>query len=112
MEAVLDPTAAGPRKGEVAGGAQQVGVTAARLRKQSERLRARLARSAEAVAAVAEHSAAIHDAMAQRGGLIGDARERAERARRFAAVERAAARAYRAGSLPPDGAGEAIRNPR
>jgi hypothetical protein len=64
-------------------------------------LRARLAGVAEQVAAVEERCAAIHDAMATHAGPVVGAAARAQRARRFAAVERAMARAYRRGVVPP-----------
>jgi hypothetical protein len=89
MDEVLDPTGASSSVVEVVG-RLQVGEKSARLRQHSQRLREQLARTAE-------HAAAIHEAMVEQGGPIGDALDHAERARRFAAVERAAARAYRDG---------------
>jgi hypothetical protein len=96
MGEMLDPTGASSSVVEVVG-RPQVREKSARLRKHSQRLREQLARAAEQVAAVQEHAAAIHEAMVEQGGPIGDALDHAERARRFAAVERAAARAYRDG---------------
>jgi hypothetical protein len=80
---------------------QQLWDQAVRVRAQSQRLRVRLACVAEQVAAVEEQCAAIHDAMAEQAGPVVGAGERAARARRFAAVERAIARAYRQGGDPP-----------
>jgi hypothetical protein len=80
---------------------QRVWNQAVRVRRRSKDLREQLARTAERVAEVEEQSAAIHDAMAAGGGLWADAGQRAERARRFAAAERAVARAYRLGIVPP-----------
>jgi hypothetical protein len=91
---VLDPTGTAFSAAQVVG-RLQVRETSARLRKHSQRLRELLARTAERVAAVHEHAAAIHEAMAEQGGPISDTLERARRVRRFAATERAAARAYR-----------------
>jgi hypothetical protein len=64
---------------------------------------------AEQVAAVEEQCAAIHDAMEVHAGPVVGAAERAVRARRFAAVERATARAYRLGVAPPDVAWSRLR---
>jgi hypothetical protein len=88
---------------------QQLWDQAVRVRAQSQRLRVQLACAAEQVAAVEERCAAIHDAMAAHGGPVVGAGERAARARRFAAVERATARAYRLGVDPPEVAWATLR---
>jgi hypothetical protein len=74
---------------------------AIRVRRQSQALREQLGRLAEQVAEVEEQSAAIHEAMAAPVGTLVNAGERAARARRFAAAERAVARAYRGGAAGP-----------
>ena len=94
MDEALDPTTASSLAVEIMG-RPQVREKSVRLRKRSQGLREQLTRTAEQVAAIQARAAAIHEAMAERGGPIGDALEHAERARRFAAAERAAARAYR-----------------
>jgi len=81
--------------------AQQAWEQAVRVRAHSNRLREQLACVADQVAEVEEECAAIHDAMAAHAGPVVHAAERAARARRFAAVERATARAYRLGWLHP-----------
>jgi hypothetical protein len=81
--------------------AQHAWDQAVRIRAHSKRLRDQLARVAEQIAEVEERCAAIHDAMAAHAGPVVGAGERAARARRFAAVERATARAYRLGVAPP-----------
>jgi len=88
---------------------QQVWDRAVRVRRQSEGLREQLACLAEGVAEVEEQCAAIHDAIAAQAGPLVGAGERAERARRFAAVERAIAEAYRLGTVPPEVAWETLR---
>jgi pimeloyl-ACP methyl ester carboxylesterase len=75
--------------------AQQAWDQAVRVRADSKRLREQLACIADRVAEVEEQCAAIHDTMAAHAGRVVHAAERAARARRFAAVERATARAYR-----------------
>jgi pimeloyl-ACP methyl ester carboxylesterase len=89
--------------------AQQAWDQAVRVRADSKRLREQLACVADRVAEVEEQCAAIHDAMAAHAGPVVHAAERAARARRFAAVERAAARAYRLGIAPPDVAWATLR---
>ena len=68
-----------------------------------------LARTADAIAETAAMSADVHDRAA--GNLPGAA-EHAERDRRFAAAERAAAAAYRNGEVPPDHVRQAIHDSR
>jgi hypothetical protein len=82
--------------------AQQAWDQAVRVRAHSRRLREQLASVADQVAEVEQQCAAIHDAMAAHGGPVVGAAARAERARRFAAVERATARAYRLGIPRPE----------
>lgn len=91
--------------------AQQARDQAVRVRGHSKRLREQLARVAEQVAEVEEQCAATHDAMAAHAGPLINASERAARARRFAAVERATAWAYRRGVAPPEVARAALRRP-
>jgi hypothetical protein len=86
--------------------AQQARDQAVRIRAQSNRLWQQLARVAEQVE---EQCAAIHDATAAHVGPVVDAEERAARARRFAAVERATARAYRRSVAPPEVAWATLR---
>ena len=74
--------------------AQQAWDQAVRVRADSKRLREQLACVADRVAEVEEQCTAIHDAMAAHAGRVVHAAERAALARRFAAVERATARAY------------------
>jgi hypothetical protein len=68
-----------------------------------------LARTADAVAETAEASADVHD---QAIGQLPGAAEHAERDRRFAAAERAAAHAYRNHQVPPDEVRRVIRETR
>jgi hypothetical protein len=68
-----------------------------------------LARTADAVAETVAMSADVHD---QAAGNLPGAAEHAQRDRRFAAAERAAAAAYRSGEVPPDDVQEAIRDSR
>jgi hypothetical protein len=68
-----------------------------------------LARTADAIAETAEASAGVHD---QAAGFLRGAEEHAERDRRFAAAERAAARAYRSHQVPPDEVRQVIRESR
>jgi hypothetical protein len=82
---------------------------AVQARAHSKRLREQLADVADQVAEVEEECAAIHDAMAAHAGPVVHAAERAARARRFAAVERATARAYRLGVAPPEVAWATLR---
>jgi CspA family cold shock protein len=89
--------------------AQQARDQAVRVRGHSKRLREQLARVAEQVAEVEEQCAATHDAMVAHAGPLINASERAARARRFAAVERATAWAYRRGVAPPEVARAALR---
>jgi hypothetical protein len=89
--------------------AQQAWNQAVRLRADSRRLREQLAQVADQVAKVEEQCAAIHDAMAAHAGPVVHAAERAARARRFTAVERATARAYRLGIAPPEVAWARLR---
>jgi hypothetical protein len=89
--------------------AQQARDQAVPIRAQSNRLRQQLGRVAEQVAEVGEQCAAIHDAMAAQAGPAVNAGQRAARARRFAAVERATARAYRLGVAPPEVAWATLR---
>jgi hypothetical protein len=66
-----------------------------------------LARTADAIAETAEVSACVHDrAVAHLPG----AAEHAQRERRFAAAERAAAVAYRNHEVPPDDVMQVIRD--
>jgi transcription initiation factor TFIIIB Brf1 subunit/transcription initiation factor TFIIB len=74
--------------------------------KTTENLEA-LALTADAIAETAALSADVHDEAA---GNIPGAVEHAERDRRFAAAERAAAVAYRSGKVPPDDVRQAIRD--
>jgi hypothetical protein len=90
-------------------GAQQAWDQAVRIRADSRRLREQLADVAEQVAEVEEQCAAIHDVMAAHAGPVVGAAARAGRARRFAAVERATARAYRLGVTPPEVAWATLR---
>jgi pyruvate/2-oxoglutarate dehydrogenase complex dihydrolipoamide acyltransferase (E2) component len=66
----------------------------------------RLADLAEQVAGTAEHSADVHDGI---GAHLPGAREHAERDRRLAAAERAAAAAYREHRMPSDEVRAVIR---
>ena len=91
--------------------AQQARDQAVRIRADSRRLREQLAWVADQVAAVEEECAAIHDAMAAHAGPVVGSAARADRARRYAAVERATARAYRLGITPPDVAWATLRRP-
>ena len=91
--------------------AQQARDQAVRVRADSRRLREQLACMADQVAEVEEECAAIHDAMAAHAGPVVGAAARADRARRYAAVERATARAYRLGIRPPEVAWATLRRP-
>lgn len=66
-----------------------------------------LARTADAIAETVEASARIHDRMVAQ---LPGAAEHAQRERRFAAAERAAAVAYRNHEVPPDGVLQVIRD--
>jgi len=68
-----------------------------------------LARTADAIAETAEASADVHDRAI---GQVPGAAEHAERDRRFAAAERAAAHAYRNHQVPSDEVRQAIREAR
>jgi septal ring factor EnvC (AmiA/AmiB activator) len=68
-----------------------------------------LAATADRIAESAEHSAAVHDEL---GDHLPGAHEHAERDRRFAAAERAAAAAYRAHEVPSDEVRQVIRDVR
>jgi len=68
---------------------------------------AALARTADAVARALEMGADVHQQAAKH---LPDAAEHADRARRFAAAERAAAAAYRRGEMPSDDVRRVIRN--
>ena len=81
----------------------------AQVRAHSRRLQEQLARVTDQVAEVEEECATIHDAMAAHAGPVVGAAERAARARRFAAVERATASAYRQGIAPPEVAWATLR---
>lgn len=65
-----------------------------------------LARSADAVAETAEMSARVHD---EAVGHLPGAAEHAQRERRLAAAERAAAAAFRRHEMPSDEVRRAIR---
>jgi hypothetical protein len=68
-----------------------------------------LARTADAIAETAEASAEVHD---QATEYLPGAAEHADRDRRFAAAERAAAHAYRNHQIPPDAVRQVIREAR
>lgn len=68
-----------------------------------------LAKTADAIAETAEASAVVHD---DATGHLPGAAEHAERDRRFAAAERAAAQAYRDHDVPPAEVREVIREVR
>jgi hypothetical protein len=68
-----------------------------------------LARTADAIAETADASADIHDDAADN---LAGAAEHADRERRFAAAERAAAHAYRNHQVPPEEVRQVIREVR
>lgn len=68
-----------------------------------------LARTADAIAETADASADVHEDAA---GNLPEAAEHAERDRRLAAAERAAADALRDGRIPPDEVRQVIREAR
>lgn len=77
------------------------------LRRRRDQAFENAARNADNLARVAEHSAEIHDHMPHLPG----AADHAERDRRLAAAERAAAQAYRRHELPSDAVRRSVIDP-
>ena len=77
-----------------------------RIADELSKTRQRLAQTAESIARTVEWSADVHAGLADKGPEV---LEHAERDRRFAAAERAAAAALRRGELPPEAARRVIR---